>query len=199
MAFNISPLSSISLEWSSWNVRVRVLQNVIVYEVHDATPNTVLNVLFVDAQELGFCDSFSRAVGSGRRTSVEDHFMCNYPHIMLSQLSSVNEAVYFPIFPAVDPGDIHPRSRKTSNPIRSAARNTHTLRGKDVCGDDLFCDIRRNLIPHFEAVSKEFNAPEADADDKGESSSDCACNAGSSVPFNTCDPKHVLYNFLSTP
>ncbi|KAK7251711.1 hypothetical protein RIF29_35142 [Crotalaria pallida] len=148
MAFNISPLSSISLEWSSWNVRVRVLQYVVVYEVHDSTPNTVLNVLFVDAQvkflrmdEFGFCDSFPRVVGSGRRTSVEDHFMCNYPHIMLSQLSSVTE---------------------------------------------------------FESVSKACNAPETDAE-KEESSSDCAFNAGCSVPINTCDPHHVLYNFLPTP
>ncbi|KAK7260510.1 hypothetical protein RIF29_26608 [Crotalaria pallida] len=190
MAFNISPLSSISLEWSSWNVRVRVLQSVIVYEVHDSTPNTVLIVLFVDAQvniaeamqlrirmdELGFCDSFPRVVGSGRRTSVEDYFMCNYPHIMLSQLSSVNEIIQ----------------------IRSGTRNPHTLRGKDICDEDSYGDIRRNLIPQFESVSKACNAPETDAE-KEESSSDCAFNAGCSIPINTCDPHHVLYNFLPTP
>ncbi|KAK7288450.1 hypothetical protein RIF29_01909 [Crotalaria pallida] len=42
--------------------------------------------------ELGFCDSVSRVIGTGRRTSIEDHFMCNYPHVMLSQLASVTES-----------------------------------------------------------------------------------------------------------
>ncbi|KAK7288449.1 hypothetical protein RIF29_01908 [Crotalaria pallida] len=61
-----------------------------------------------------------------------------------------------------------------------------------------YYDARRNLIAHFDSVSKPSNPADADAV-KEESSAECGFNTGCSVPPNNCDPHHVLYNFLSSP
>ncbi|KAK7250478.1 hypothetical protein RIF29_32946 [Crotalaria pallida] len=110
-------------------------------------------------------------------------------------------AVYSPIFPAVDPRDISPHAHKSSNPIvrvRSKDPNAQLLKGKDVCSQEPFSDIRRNLITHFDSASNTCNASSADMA-KEDSLTDCALQADCSIPLDNCDPPHVLYNFLSTP
>ncbi|KAK7273147.1 hypothetical protein RIF29_14193 [Crotalaria pallida] len=115
--------------------------------------------------------------------------------------SSTDKAVYSLIFLAVDPRDISSHAHKPSNPIvrvRSKDPNAQLLKGKDVCFQEPFSDIRRNLITHFDSASNTCNASSADMA-KEDSSIDCALHADCSIPSDNCDPQHVLHNFLSTP
>ncbi|KAK7259353.1 hypothetical protein RIF29_24958 [Crotalaria pallida] len=78
--------------------RMHLCDGRIVVHALPGVSNIMFNPDIYEASQLksrmfehGFFDTIPSMVGSGRRTSVEDQFMCSYPRITLEQLSHVNE------------------------------------------------------------------------------------------------------------